>query len=205
MAQNSLAALRRLRQAREPEERCELCGNPIEARHRHLFEPSSRALVCACRACALLFVDGSEGRRYLAVPPDLTYLPSFRLPDELWDELMIPVNLAFFCVSGTARRPLALYPSPAGATESQLGLEAWESMVEANPVLSGMEDDVQALLVNRVGSARDHYIVPIDECFHLVGLVRLHWRGLSGGTAVWTEINGFFEDVRSRARVRGDA
>jgi hypothetical protein len=205
VATNSLAALRRLRQAREPEERCELCGNPIEARHRHLFEPSTRALVCACRACTLLFDDGSEGRRYVAVPPDLTYLPSFQLDDVLWDELMIPVNLAFFVVSSTAGRPLALYPSPAGATESQLGLEAWERMVEANPVLTGLETDVQALLVNRVGAARDHFIVPIDECFHLVGLVRLHWRGLSGSTEVWAEIATFFADLRTRARVRKDA
>ena len=34
-----------------------------------------------------------------------------------------------------------------------------------------------------------YYIVPIDECYRLVGLIRMHWRGLSGGTEVWKEIH----------------
>ena len=55
-----------------------------------------------------------------------------------------------------------------------------------------MEPDVEALLINRVGPAREYFLAPIDECYRLVGLIRLHWRGLSGGTEVWKEIQGFF-------------
>ena len=99
-------------------------------------------------------------------------------------------------------RVSALYPSPAGATESLLPLEAWNSIVQNNPVLQQMEPDVEALLVNRVGLARgaapaEYYVVPIDACYQLVGLIRLHWRGLSGGTEVWKEIGDFFTRLRS--------
>ncbi|MGH7911422.1 MAG: DUF5947 family protein, partial [Candidatus Dormibacteraceae bacterium] len=142
---------------------------------------------------------------YRAVPSDVLYLPDFRLDDAQWDELLVPVNLAFIVVSSTARRPLALYPSPAGATESQLGLETWDELVAANPLLAGLEPDVQALLVNRVGTQRDHFIAPIDACFELVGLVRTHWRGLSGGTEVWAAIAAFFVDLHRRARVVANA
>jgi hypothetical protein len=45
----------------------------------------------------------------------------------------------------------------------------------------------------------EYFILPIDECFRLVGLMRLNWKGLSGGTDVWREIARFFADMRSRA------
>ena len=56
-----------------------------------------------------------------------------------------------------------------------------------------MEADVEALLVNRIGHVRgfaapEYYVLPIDECYKLVGLIRANWRGLSGGTEVWQEI-----------------
>jgi hypothetical protein len=97
-----------------------------------------------------------------------------------------------------------LYPSPAGAVESLLPLEAWAEIVRDNPALGGMEADVEALLVNRVGRSRadvpaEYYLVPIDECYKLVGLIRAHWRGLSGGTEVWQEIGRFFADLKTRA------
>jgi hypothetical protein len=59
-----------------------------------------------------------------------------------------------------------------------------------------MERDVEALLVNRVRGAREHFLVPIDECYSLVGLIRMHWRGLSGGREVWEKIDRFFQDLR---------
>ena len=65
---------------------------------------------------------------------------------------------------------MAFYPSPAGATESLLPLSSWQQLVTENPALKRLEPDVEALLVNRVASARDYYIAPIDHCFELVGL-----------------------------------
>jgi len=34
-----------------------------------------------------------------------------------------------------------------------------------------------------------------------VGLIRLQWRGLSGGTEVWQAIGNFFTALRQRAEV----
>jgi hypothetical protein len=128
------------------------------------------------------------------------------MTDAEWDSLMIPINLAFFFRNSADSRVCALYPSPAGATESLLPLAAWNNIVEANPVLKGLEPDVEALLVNRVGHARgdspgQYYTVPIDACYRLVGLIRLHWKGFSGGTEVWQEIGKFFSDLRAQTLV----
>jgi hypothetical protein len=107
--------------------------------------------------------------------------------------------LAFFFDSSSAQKVVALYPSPAGPTESLLDLASWAEIVQENPILKGMEPDVEGLLVNRVGSARDHFLAPIDECYKLVGLIRAHWRGLSGGTGVWNEIERFFAGLKERS------
>jgi hypothetical protein len=66
-----------------------------------------------------------------------------------------------------------------------------------------MEYDVEALLVDRARGARRHWLVPIDECYALVGLIRTRWRGLTGGTEVWQEIARFFDALDRRARPVG--
>jgi hypothetical protein len=194
--------------ARKPKrnvEQCELCSAELRSEHPHLIELSQRKLLCACDACALLFT-GPGGRKYKRVPRDARLLAGFRMTDAEWEGLLIPINLAFFFQNSVNSRVSALYPSPAGATESLLPLEAWSGIVEANPVLSELEPDVEALLVNRVGQSRgtspaEYYIVPIDACYKLVGLIRIHWRGLSGGTEVWQEIGNFFTELRTRASI----
>jgi hypothetical protein len=118
-------------------------------------------------------------------------LSDFRLTDAQWEDLHLPINLAFFYRSTRAGRVVAVYPSPAGGTESLLTLEAWRQVEEQNPALRELEPDVEALLVNRVGPAREYYRVPIDACYRLVGLIRANWRGLSGGCEVWEEIRRF--------------
>jgi hypothetical protein len=95
-------------------------------------------------------------------------------------------------------RVTALYPSPAGPVESQLTFEVWEDIARENPELRAMEPDVEGLLVYRVGTAREHYIIPVDECFKLVGIIRLHWKGFSGGMEVWREIGKFLETLKQR-------
>jgi hypothetical protein len=65
------------------------------------------------------------------------------------------------------------------------------------------------LLVNRVGHDRglaepEYYVLPIDECYKLVGLIRARWRGFSGGTEVWQEIGSFFNGLKQRATVVGE-
>lgn len=204
MAPGPLASLRRLTRPREPDERCELCGAPIPDEHPHLLEIGTGTLACACKACSLLFT-GQAQARYRPVPTRVLSLPGLVLTDEQWEALDIPVGLAFFARSGREGRVVARYPSPAGPTESQLSLATWDEVEAANPVLRTLEPDVEALLVNRVGTARDNLVVPIDRCYALVGLVRMGWRGLSGGAEVWASVAGYFADLRARARVVDDA
>ncbi len=204
LGRNVLASLRRFARPRIVPERCELCDAELAVEHAHLVELASRRLVCACEACAILF-DNEGAARYRRVPRRVRFLPDFRLPDTAWEGLHLPIDLAFFLHSTAAGRVIALYPSPAGATESLVPLDAWQMLAEDNPLLRDFQPDVEALLVNRVGAARECYRVGIDECYKLVGLLRTHWRGLSGGTAVWDEIRRFFTELKKRSEPRGGA
>lgn len=192
------AAVREQAAARES---CDLCNEPVPAEHRHLLNVSTREVMCACRACTILFDNeaASEGR-YRLIPDRNLFLEDFEMGDAQWEGLRIPVDMAFFFYSAPAGRVVAFYPSPMGPTESLLKLSTWEELERRNPVLTGMERDVEALLVNRTKGAREHYLVPMDQCYGLVGLIRTHWRGLSGGREVWDEIDRFFEDLRKRSR-----
>ena len=172
-----------------------------------MVEVEKRRLLCACQACAILF-GAQAGQRYKRVPSRVLSLSGFRLTDAQWNSLLIPINMAFFCRSSATGQVTAVYPSPAGATESLLALEAWFQIVKENPQLETMEPDVEALLVNRLGAARGfpvnrYFLLPIDQCFKLVGLVRTHWRGLSGGEELWQALEVYFAALGARARVIG--
>src|SRR5947209_16200474 len=137
------------------------------------------------------------------VPARYRYLVDFELTDAQWESLRIPVSMAFFSYNTAAQRVMALYPSPMGPTESLLTLETWEDLEQRNPVLREMEPDVEALLVNRTGGRRDCFLVPVDECYKLVGLIRTYWRGLSGGREVWQQIDSFFAALQARSETAG--
>jgi hypothetical protein len=202
--QGAFAALRQLTRPKAPLERCELCGAALAAEHSHLVEPANHRLLCSCDPCAILF-SARQGSRFRRVPRDVRFLPDFRLTEARWDELHLPINLAFFFRNSVEERIVAIYPSPAGATESLLNLTAWQELEAENPILRELEPDVEALLVNRVGSGREHYRVPIDLCYKLVGLIRSKWRGLSGGAEVWAEIGHFFTGLKEQSGHTRDA
>jgi hypothetical protein len=195
--------LRRFAKARPEVERCDLCGLEIGPRHDHLIDPAQRRLACACGACAVLF-SAQEGTRYKRVPREVLALDQLTISDAQWEALRLPIDLAFFYHSTPQGRVVACYPSPAGATESLLELETWEEIQREHPVLAGLQPDVQALLVNRVRRGSDRaaacFLVPIDQCFRLVGIIRMHWKGFTGGAAVWEEIDRFFEELGQHAR-----
>ncbi|PWT80660.1 MAG: hypothetical protein C5B44_05035 [Acidobacteria bacterium] len=197
--QDSFGLLRRFVRSRSvPAERCDMCSVALAPDHAHLVEPATRKLICACQSCAILF-SGAAETKYRRVPQRVRYLSDFQLTDAQWESLLIPINMAFFFKNSAAKKVVVLYPSPAGATESLLDFESWQDIVEQNPVLQEMEPDTEALLVNRIQKVPDHFIVPIDECYKLVGLIRTKWKGLAGGTEVWEAINKFFADLKSRS------
>jgi hypothetical protein len=182
-------------------ERCELCGELIPPDHRHLLDMSNRELMCACRACKILFDKGAAGGgHYRLVPDRRLRLTDFEMDDVRWEELRLPVDMAFFFHRSDAGRVVAYYPSPAGPTESLLELDAWEQLEGTNPVLSTLEPDVEALLVNRSRGARQYFVVPIEDPYALVGLIRTRWRGLTGGRELWEEIESFFEGLSARSK-----
>jgi hypothetical protein len=197
-AQGLISTLRRFRERRSDQEKCEFCGVGLPPGHRHLLEVIKRRIVCTCTPCALRFQD-VVGGRFKLIPSDIRHLSEFDLSDAEWENLALPINLAFFFYSTPQQKMNAMYPSPAGATESLLPLTAWTSLVERNSALTTMVPDVEALLINRVGTKREYYIVPIDLCFELIGLIRVYWRGLSGGDKVWEEVETFFSKLRASA------
>ena len=208
-AANSFDVLRRFVRRPSPVEHCEMCNRELGPHHQHLLEPIGRRLVCSCDACAILFNNQGQ-TKYKRVPRRIRYLSNFRLTDGQWDGLTMPINMAFFFRSTPQGRVIALYPSPAGATESLLSFDTWEQIELENPALQEMEADVEALLVNRIGHSRgfanpEYYVVPVDECFRLVGLIRSRWQGLSGGAEVWREIGQFFSGLKAKSAPVADS
>ena len=187
----ALAELRRLVRPPRAEERCELCAAPLGERHEHLVDPRQRRLLCACTACAILF-DGMVATPYRRVPRDVVRLNGGGLNDETWSALAIPIGLAFLFRSSATNGVVALYPSPAGPTESTVEAPECEALVRLRP-------DVEALLIHRLGGARDCYVAPIDECYRLTGIIRTYWRGFSGGDDARERVSAFFAELERRA------
>ena len=200
-AKDPFSVLRSFVRQPKARERCDLCGVGLLRGHDHLIDPGTQKLVCACTACALLFPSNGP-TKYKRVPRRVQLFGNFQMTDSQWDTLLIPIGMAYFVTSTIEGRVFSFYPSPAGATQSMLELDSWNDIVEQNPALAAMEPDVEALLVNRLDHVRggsEYYLVPVDRCYELVGLIRSQWRGLSGGTEMWEEIRRFFNELKAQA------
>jgi hypothetical protein len=195
---HGLASLRQFVSTPPDVERCDLCSNAVPEQHQHLIDPQSRRLLCACDACAILFGSGGE-TKYRRVPRDIRRFDQFVLSDQAWNSLGIPIGLVFLFRSSVAGQMLAVYPSPAGPTETALDDESWAEIVSDNPALGQLNEDVEALLINRMNGSREYFVVPIDECYKLTGIVRKFWRGFSGGEEGWEHISRFFNRLKELA------
>ena len=181
-------------------ERCEMCRDVLDGRHGHVVEIDQRSIICACRACYLLFLsEGAAGGRYRSVPERVRYDPATPLDDADWNELQIPVAMAFFFVNSALGRVVAGYPSPGGMTECELDLAAWDRLVAAYPLFAAMTPDVEAVFVNRAESGGEVFLLPIDQCYSLVGELRLRWQGFDGGAEAHAALAAFLAGLRSRA------
>lgn len=183
-----------------PGEACEMCGESIPEDHPHVVNVETRNLMCTCRGCYLLFTaEGAAQGKYRCVPERYLYDPHFVMTAAQWDDLQIPVKLAFFFFNSSMDRFVAFYPSPAGATESLLDLAQWNEVLAANPQLPACEPDVEAFLIAANDDGFECFLVPIDACYELVGRVKLNWKGFDGGEEAWSDIAAFFADLRARS------
>ena len=135
-------------------ERCEMCGEPIPEAHQHVVDVESHAMMCTCRPCYLLFTDSTAHLRYRSVPDRYLSFPAFELGAGPVGRAGNSGRLAFFFAAPhwTGRSPL---PGPAGATESELPLDAWGAVLARNPALAVAAPDTEALLIRGPGrSAR---------------------------------------------------
>lgn len=184
-------------------ERCEMCSESIAEEHQHVVNVAARQLMCVCRTCYLLFTDSGAELRYRAVPDRYLALRDFALDRRGWEALQIPVGVAFFFTNSALQRTVAFYPGPAGATESELDLDAWNA-IAADPRVALLADDVEALLVrvpeDDESAQPQTYLVPIDACYEFVGRLRMLWRGFDGGQQAREFIDGFFAQIAARAR-----
>jgi hypothetical protein len=182
----------------EETEICELCKRPLSSDHRHLLELDERRILCTCEPCLAV---QSGLANYCPVSTRTLWLDGFVFPDELWAAFQLPIGLAFFMRSTGTNTVVALFFNDTAATESELHLESWTKLVELNPILLDLEADAEALVVNRITEPAQHAIVPIDECYRLVGLIKSTWQGISGGNAIEDAVPKFFDYVRNKAGV----
>ncbi len=177
-------------------ERCGFCGTVLSPDHRHLVDLPAMKFICSCEMC--MIINGENGR-FTPLPQRCVQLNNFNMSDALWSDFLIPVNMAFFVKSEIKKGTVAYYPAPTGATESKLKMEAWNNLMEINPILTDMAPDLEALLVNRLGDEGQYYLVPIDSCYKLIGMIRMAWKGIFGGKEVNDIINQFFNDLKEKA------
>lgn len=175
---------------------CDLCGIGIGPDHRHLLQLAERRIVCSCEACWAM--RSGEGD-YRPTGNRTLWLAGLELPDDLWATFQIPIGLAFFMHSTITGCVVAMYPSPGGATESELHFDSWSRMCELNPVLRGLETDIEGLVVNRLSDPPAYAIAPIDRCYALTGAIKANWEGISGGPGVEQAVTQFFTELRSKA------
>ncbi len=199
---SNLPMLQRILEKRPPPgERCDFCATPVPPEHTHLIELAARRILCTCRPCALVFEPaGAAQGKYRAIPRRYLEIADVAMSNADWDALAIPIGLAFFFYNSLEKRTIAFYPSPAGATESQLPLDTWSAIVAHHPELATLEPDVEAFLVRHNRDVSESYIAPIDAAYELVGILRLRWKGFDGGEDAHAAIEAFFDKVRSRSR-----
>jgi hypothetical protein len=179
-------------------QRCDLCAEPLPPGqpHRHVLQSATGTVSCACRACAVLFDHGTASAGgYRLLPQERRRLDGCWIDDAVWAGLGVPVSLAFFTRSGESGDVTAAYPSPLGALRATVPRDSWQEVERCHPDLPESVTDVRALLVHRARGADEHWLVPLDDCYRLVAVVRAHWKGLDGGPEVWQRVEDFFREL----------
>lgn len=182
--------------AAPPAQQCGLCGASVPDQHRHLLAVADRTMHCACQPCSLLFEQEAAAQgRYLLVPQRRIRLEAGGADPA--GGLGVPVGLVF-CVLQPDGTVVANYPSPLGVTRAVLDDADWQRLSARWPPLGTMTPLVEAVLINSVRGASERWLVPIDDCYRLIAVIRQHWKGMSGGRDVWPAISDFFAGLDGR-------
>jgi hypothetical protein len=186
-----------------PGECCDFCSTPVTPEHSHLIELAARRILCACRPCYIVFEpEGAAQGKYRAIPSRYREITAFAIDDALWDSLQVPIGLVFFFYNSLEQKMVAFYPSPVGATESLLPLDAWDEITARHSELASIKPDVEAILMQRSRESSRTFIVPIDSAYELVGLIRTSWKGFDGGEEARQKVAEYFDKVRLRSQGR---
>ena len=165
-----------------PEERCDLCGAALPGRPPPPAAPRGARdrlrLRDAAARCAA--ATPPTGRRASAS----SGCRSSTSPTSSGPRFAIPIGLAFFLRARRGGEVVALYPSPAGATECELDLRRWERLVARTRCSADLEPDAEALVVDRLGAPpplRDRADRPVLPARRPDPPA---WAGISGGDGV---------------------
>ncbi len=172
-----------------PGEHCDLCQEQVPDEHRHLYDTDGGEVLCACRACSLLFAgeEAAQGAtgwcRGAASASRRSTRPAWACPSA-WRSS---------CPPPTARSA-AHYPSPratrcgggpGGLGRSRGGLPACASCAPTWRRCSSTRHGGRAALDR-----------PVDDCHRVVAIVRREWR-MSGGDRVWPAVEQFFAGLET--------
>jgi hypothetical protein len=178
---------------------CDICAAPLLGDHQHVVDFDAQRLCCACEACAVSF-DGYGTRRHRTVPARVRTDPELVLGDEELAALGVPVGLFFLYYCSRTARWAGFFPGPAGPTEAELCQDACAALVCRSQLVQSLAPDVEALLVrHRPHHPSEAFAVPIDACYRLTALLRLHYRGFDGGDEARHVLDEFFGDLRRQS------
>ena len=161
---------------------------------------NDRRILCACATC---WAQRSGDPNLRPTGSRVVWLEDFSLPDELWARLEVPIGLSFFMYSSSVEAMVAMYPSPAGATESELKLDGL-----GGPARRSIRSSSRSSPTPRRSSSTgcpdqpSYVIAPIDECYAPRRRVKVNWEGISGGDAIERAVPTFFERLRQRSGER---
>ncbi|GHH86806.1 hypothetical protein GCM10018793_60160 [Streptomyces sulfonofaciens] len=134
----------------------------------------------------------ARGPRYRLIPQRRLRLAGTVIDDLGWAALRVPVTLAFFVVAAPPGDGVeAGYPSALGVTRATVDRAVWDAITARHPVLGGLAPGTEALLADRSGGRREHWIVPLDDCYRLAAVLRTQWRGFTGGAEAEEQVRRF--------------
>ena len=170
---------------RLPANAARCAAEPIPEAHQHVVDLESRAMMCTCRPCYLLFTDSDAHLRYRSVPDRYFSFADFELGPGPVGRAGNPGGPGILLPQFQARpdgrllsRARPAPPSPNFRWTPGRRAGGQPGPRRARPGHGGPADPRPPA---RTGPPADCHLVPVDACYELVGRLRRVWRGFDGG------------------------